>query len=90
MVKRSALRNPGGLSPVAEGMEVRPTRSAILLLLVPATGYASQNEPIVHFGLGNAERVAALEVGWPSGVVDRVEAVGVDQVVEVVEGEGRR
>jgi Tol biopolymer transport system component len=58
--------------------------------LLPATGYASQNEPIVHFGLGDATRVETLEVRWPSGVVDVLEGVGVDDTVEVVEGQEQR
>jgi len=33
------------------------------------TGSASQNSPTVHFGLGAAATVDALEVHWPSGIV---------------------
>jgi Tol biopolymer transport system component len=58
--------------------------------MLPTTGYASQNEPILHFGLGDAMRLEVLEVSWPSGIVDVVEAVEVDDTVEVVEGQGRR
>jgi hypothetical protein len=58
--------------------------------MLPATGYASQNQPVVHFGLGDAARVDVLEVTWPSGIVDLVTAVGMDEVVRVVEGEERR
>ncbi|MGE0555400.1 MAG: CRTAC1 family protein [Gemmatimonadales bacterium] len=36
-----------------------------------ATGYAGQDEPIVHFGLGDAAGVDSLVVRWPSGRVDR-------------------
>jgi len=35
------------------------------------TGYGSQNEPLVHFGLGDAVTVDSLEIQWPSGAVDR-------------------
>lgn len=34
---------------------------------VPTTGYASQNQLLVHFGLDDAERVDSLVVRWPSG-----------------------
>ena len=51
--------------------------------------YLSQSDLRVHFGLGEATSVA-LEVRWPSGVVDRLAGVQVDRVVTVVEGVGER
>ncbi len=33
--------------------------------------YQSANEPRLHFGLGDAERVDLVEVRWPSGQADR-------------------
>lgn len=38
--------------------------------LLPSTGYASQNEPIIHFGLGDAVVVTELRIDWPSGQHD--------------------
>ncbi len=58
--------------------------------MLPATGYASQNEPIVHFGLGDATELEALEVRWPSGIVEQFESPTVNQVVLLVEGQGTR
>jgi enediyne biosynthesis protein E4 len=54
-----------------------------------ASGFASQSEPGVHFGLGAAAKVDRLEVRWPSGRVDRVPPPAADQRVEIVEGSGR-
>jgi hypothetical protein len=51
-------------------------------------GYFSQNDLRVHFGLGKAEKVDVLEVRWPSGQVDTMKDVKVNQVVYVKEGEG--
>lgn len=53
--------------------------------LWPATGYASQNEPVIHFGLGDAARVERVEVHWPSGIVDRITGMDADQRVHLVE-----
>jgi hypothetical protein len=58
--------------------------------MLPATGYGSQNEPIVHIGLGDADAIEALEVVWPSGVIDRIESLSVDRAIKVVEGHGVR
>ncbi|MYF77488.1 MAG: hypothetical protein F4174_09240 [Acidobacteria bacterium] len=39
-----------------------------------ATGYASQNQLEVVFGLGAAGRAVSAEVRWPSGARSEVEA----------------
>jgi hypothetical protein len=44
------------------------------------SGYASQSESVVHFGLG-ATRIEALEVSWPAGTMQRWEA---DQLAGLV------
>jgi hypothetical protein len=52
------------------------------------SGYISQNDMRVHFGLGAAPK-ADLEIHWPSGQVDRLIAVQANQVVTVTEGGAR-
>jgi enediyne biosynthesis protein E4 len=51
-------------------------------------GYFSQNDLRVHFGLGKAEKVDLLEIRWPSGHVDTLHNIGVNQLIFVKEGEG--
>jgi hypothetical protein len=51
-------------------------------------GYFSQNDLRVHFGLGKAERVDVLEIRWPSGQVDTLKDIKVNQLIYVKEGEG--
>jgi hypothetical protein len=50
--------------------------------------YISQNDLRVHFGLGKAEKVDALEIHWPSGHVDTLKDIKVNQLIFVKEGEG--
>jgi len=50
--------------------------------------YISQNDLRVHFGLGKAAKVDLLEIRWPSGQVETLKDVKVNQVVYVREGEG--
>lgn len=50
-------------------------------------GLYSSNDPRVHFGLGQVERVDQVEVIWPSGMRSVVEAPGLDAVLEVTEPE---
>jgi hypothetical protein len=53
------------------------------------SGYASQAPHLVHFGLGNVDRVEQAEILWPSGQLDRPEISGVDRLVQVTESEAR-
>ena len=50
------------------------------------TGYSSQNEPIVHFGLDQNKSIDILEVHWPSGIVDRFKNLAANQFYNVEEG----
>jgi hypothetical protein len=38
------------------------------------SGYASQSETVIHFGLGRATHIDAIEVSWPGGAMQRFEA----------------
>jgi enediyne biosynthesis protein E4 len=51
-------------------------------------GYTSQNDLRIHFGLGKAEKVAVLEIRWPSGQVDTLKDVKANQLIFVKEGAG--
>jgi len=50
--------------------------------------YMSANDPRIHFGLGKRTKMESLEITWPSGQVDRLSSVPVDQIIAVKEGAG--
>ena len=50
-----------------------------------SVGYACSSEPLVRFGLGNAQVVESAEVRWPSGIVQRLGALQADRIVRVSE-----
>jgi hypothetical protein len=50
--------------------------------------FASTSDPRLHFGLGQATTIDAVEVHWPDGVVEQVKLPGVDAIYTVVEGSG--
>jgi enediyne biosynthesis protein E4 len=52
---------------------------------VAGSGYLSQNEERLHFGLGSAATVDRLVVRWPSGREQTLEKVAADHVVTVEE-----
>ena len=56
--------------------------------VVSGGSYESTNDPRVHFGLGDATVIDAVEVHWPSGARERFSVSPVDQIVTLVEGKG--
>ncbi|MGH9942552.1 MAG: CRTAC1 family protein [Pyrinomonadaceae bacterium] len=53
-------------------------------------GYASQNDPRLHVGLGAATKIDRLEVKWPGGATEVFTVPGVDRVVTLTEGKGSK
>jgi hypothetical protein len=51
-------------------------------------GYFSQSDLRVHFGLGKAQKVDVLEIRWPSGQVDTVKDIAINQFVTIKENAG--
>ena len=52
---------------------------------VAGSGYLSQNEARLHFGLGAATSADKIVVRWPSGLVQTLEHVSADRVLTVEE-----
>jgi enediyne biosynthesis protein E4 len=52
------------------------------------SSYCSQSELPLTFGLGTADKVARVEVVWPSGKVDKLTDLGANQFYVVKEGSG--
>jgi hypothetical protein len=52
---------------------------------VAGSGYLSQNDERLHFGLGAAATVDKLIVHWPSGREQTLENLTVDRVLTVEE-----
>jgi hypothetical protein len=51
--------------------------------------YLSQSDLRLHFGLEKRTKVDTVEVRWPSGVVDKINGIGVNRVVTIKEGQGK-
>ncbi|HXI38743.1 MAG TPA: FG-GAP-like repeat-containing protein [Bryobacteraceae bacterium] len=50
-----------------------------------SVGYASSSDRTVHFGLGDDDRVATLEIRWPSGVRQVLHGLAADRLLVVPE-----
>ena len=49
------------------------------------SGYLSQDDPRVHFGLGTATVVEHITVAWPSGARQTLENVPADRILTIEE-----
>jgi enediyne biosynthesis protein E4 len=49
------------------------------------TGYLSQNDQRIHFGLGKRQKVDRIEIRWPSGKHQVIENVKPNQILKVTE-----
>jgi len=50
-----------------------------------ATGYSSSSDKRVHFGLGPNATIKTLEIRWPSGRVQTLHDLRVDQLLTIKE-----
>ena len=71
------------------GAEVRVTDSQgeQVVTVSTAGGYLSSNDKRAHFGLGADAVAKVVEVHWPSGIVQKMEAVKGDRILKVEEPE---
>jgi len=60
------------------GIQVRNVRSG--------EGFNNMHSLNPHFGLGDVTTIDVLTIEWPSGIVDSIENIGVNQTVFVLEG----
>ncbi|MBK9140489.1 MAG: CRTAC1 family protein [Verrucomicrobia bacterium] len=51
----------------------------------PQSAFLGQSDPRMHFGLGAADRVDAIEIRWPAGGVQTLRDVKAGQIVKIKE-----
>jgi hypothetical protein len=49
------------------------------------SGFCSQNQRRLHFGLGKNPQIDRAEIRWPSGKIDKIEKPAVGQVLRIKE-----
>jgi hypothetical protein len=81
---------PAGSGREAIGARIRVTVGTRTLVdqVDGGTSYLAQNDPRVHFGLGQASKADRVEVMWPGGRVDTIQNVPANHIVTVREGQG--
>ncbi len=53
-----------------------------------ATSYLSNNDPRVHFGLGQVKKIDLLEVNWSDGKKETYNKIESDRYITIKEGTG--
>lgn len=56
--------------------------------MTTSVGYASSSHQGVHFGMGNSEKIDRIEIRWPSGALQVLQDISLDQILEVREPAG--
>jgi hypothetical protein len=64
---------------------VLPSGRALHEHVTTANGIYSASDKRVHFGLGTETAIAYIEISWPSGTLQRIDAPSINQVLRVVE-----
>ncbi|WP_179348380.1 FG-GAP-like repeat-containing protein [Winogradskyella pacifica] len=64
------------------------TANGTLKRYYAGVGFLSQSLQAVHFGLGDATAITALEIKWPSGSIETFNNLDVDITIKATEGQG--
>jgi hypothetical protein len=69
------------------GARIKVTSGGIILTnqKKSTTGYLSQNDPRMHFGLAKNEMIDKIEIKWPSGKIQLLENIKANQILTVKE-----
>ena len=54
-----------------------------------SVGFMSSSDRRAHFGLGKDESIKSVEIRWPSGVIQTLGALAIDQITKVEEPVGK-
>ena len=58
--------------------------------VMSGASYLSSSDMRLHFGVGDATNVDAVEIHWPGGAVETLKPAGVDRIYTIEEGKGIR
>jgi len=79
---------PGNRFGVGARVEVTTGELTQVRDLATTTGFMSADEPVLHFGTGEAGRIDSLQVRWPDGRLQRFENLEADALFTVKHSPG--
>jgi len=80
----------GGSNPMAVGATIAWQAGGVKRSRLKTSGgsYLASHDPREILGVGKATKIESLEIRWPSGKVDKLDNLPLNQYIKVVEGEG--
>lgn len=77
-------------NPMAVGAIITWTAGGMKRSRLKTSGgsYLSSHDPREILGIGKADKIESLEIKWPSGKVDKLSNLPINQYLKIVEGEG--
>lgn len=82
-----AIGTVSNTSAIGTTISIRAGDKVQMDQVTGATGYASQNSLILHFGLGDIEMIDELTIKWPSGIEESYTNLSVNKYITVTEDE---
>lgn len=79
---KGVVSNPNG---IGARVDVWNTGQLISRNVLPDGGFHDFSDLRLHFGLDSANSVDSINVYWPSGIVQKLENTGSDQLVTIIE-----
>ncbi|MEZ5416935.1 MAG: ASPIC/UnbV domain-containing protein [Vicinamibacterales bacterium] len=74
-----------GHESIGATVEARVGEATRRRLVTPTHGYLSQSDPTLTFALAAGETLTSLKVTWPSGAVQTLSGVPLNQITTVTE-----
>jgi hypothetical protein len=53
--------------------------------VISGGSYLSNNDPRVHFGLGQATKIDDIEIHWPDGKTEHIAIPAIDRITTITE-----
>ncbi len=78
----------GPASAIGALVKIKAGNVIQTLINQPANTYLSWNDPRIHVGLGEYDKVDRLEVIWPQGKKEIIENIQANQYISITEGAG--
>ncbi len=80
---------PSNTTALGARLRIRIGERTLVREIRSGASFQSAHDPVHHVGLGSAGQIDVLEIDWPSGRTERIEALPADQVHRIEEGRGR-